>query len=112
MWVRPAYHRDVWAAGDERRLINLDHYRIVRVTFGAFGGKGQEGWAVEAITETADRSASTSEIQGRTALLAVVPTEDAAVMLFERVQHGVAAGSPLVDLHLAPPDGPPGPVRE
>jgi hypothetical protein len=23
MWVRPAYHPDVWPAGDSRRLINL-----------------------------------------------------------------------------------------
>jgi hypothetical protein len=105
MWVRPAYHRDAWTAGDDRRLINLDHYRIVRVTFGAFGGRGPGGWAVEAITETMDRSASTSEIQGRTALLAVVPTEEEAGALFERVQQELASGSHLLDLHLAPPDG-------
>jgi hypothetical protein len=111
MWVRPAYDRDTWSEGDDRRLINLDRYRIVRVTFGAFGGPGPGGWAVEAITETADRSASTSEMQGRTALLAVVPTEDLAATLFERVQHGLAAGRPLVDLRRAPPEGRPGPAQ-
>jgi hypothetical protein len=104
-WVRPAYHRDVWPDGDDRRLINLDHYRIVRVTYGAFGPQGRAGWSGEAITETMDRSASTSEIQGRTALLAVVPTEEEAVALFERVQQELASGGRLLDLRPAPPDG-------
>jgi hypothetical protein len=100
-WIRPVYHRDVWPDGDNRRLINLDHYRIVRVTSGDFGPQGQRGWAVEAITETMDRSASTSEIQGRTALLAAVGTEALANRLFEHVQSALATGNPLLDLHAA-----------
>jgi hypothetical protein len=99
MWVRPVYDPDVWPDGDGRRLINLDHYRLVRATFGAFGAHGQGGWAVEAITETTDRSASASEMQGRTALLAAVATEAAAAAVFARVQQGLAAGVPLLDLH-------------
>jgi hypothetical protein len=99
MWVRPAYHHGTWTGGDDRRLINLDHYRIVRVTEGAFGN--QAGWAVEAITETMERGATASEMQGRTALLAAVPTEPMAAALFELVLRGLAAGSPLVDLHGA-----------
>jgi hypothetical protein len=101
MWVRPAYHRDVWTGGTDRRLINLDHYRIVRVVEGGF--RNQAGWAVEAITETVERGAVTSEIQGRTALLAAVPTERMAVALFELVQQGLATGSPLVDLRFDQP---------
>ena len=99
MWVRPAYERDVWPGGNDQRLINLDHYRIIRVTEAGFGSRG--GWAVEAIVETADRNTATSEIQGRTALLAAVPTEAAAIALFERVQQGLATGVPLLDLHGA-----------
>ena len=95
-WVRPAYQRDVWPDGDDRRLINLDHYRAVRVTRGAFPSRA--GWAVEAITETMDRSASTSEIQGRTALLAAVRSEELATRLLEQVQHALANGSPVLDL--------------
>jgi hypothetical protein len=101
MWVRPAYHRDAWTGGDDRRLINLDHYRIVRVTFGAFSGRGPGGWAIEAITETMDRSASTSEMQGRTALLAAVRTEALATRLFEQVQHALATATPVLDLQAA-----------
>jgi hypothetical protein len=100
-WVRPVYHRDVWPDGDNRRLINLDHYRIVRVTSGDFGPHGQSGWAVEAITETMDRSASTSEIQGRTALLAAVRSEALATHLFEQVQQALATGVPVLDLQAA-----------
>jgi hypothetical protein len=99
MWVRPAYHHGTWTGGDDRRLINLDHYRIVRVTDGAFGGQRPGGWAVEAIVETADRHTVTSEMQGRTALLAAVPTEAMATALFDQVQRGLAAGTQLLDLH-------------
>jgi hypothetical protein len=97
-WVRPAYHQEVWPDGDDRRLVNLDHYRIIRVTSGAFGPQGRGGWVVEAITETMERSASTSEMQGRTALLAAVRTEELATRLFEQVQHALANGSPVLDL--------------
>jgi hypothetical protein len=100
-WVRPVYQRDVWPDGDDRRLINLDHYRIIRMTFGAFGPQAQGGWAVEAITETMDRSASTSEMQGRTALLAAVRTEALATRLFEQVQHALATDTPVLDLQAA-----------
>jgi hypothetical protein len=96
MWVRPAYHRDVWPVGDSRRLINLDHYRIIRVSTGAFGPSG--AWAVEAFVETMDRATVTSEMQGRTALLAVVPTEALANELFEQVQTALLKRSPLLDL--------------
>ena len=99
MWVRPVYHRDVWPDGDHRRLINLDHYRIIRVSSGAFGPGG--GWAVEAFVETMDRAAVTSEIQGRTALLAAVRTEELATGLFERVLDALARGCPVLDLHAA-----------
>jgi hypothetical protein len=97
MWVRPVYDQHVWPDGNDRRLINLDHYRIVRVTEAGFGSRA--GWAVEAIVETTDRNTVTSEIQGRTALLAAVPHETAAVALFERVQQALAANHPLLDLH-------------
>ena len=96
MWVRPVYDARVWPDGDDRRLFNLDHYRIVRVTEAGFGARA--GWAVEAIVETTDRHTVASEIQGRTALLAAVPSEAAAVALFERVQQGLATGVPLLDL--------------
>jgi hypothetical protein len=99
MWVRPHYHPDVWPDGDRRRLINLDHYRIIRVSSGTFGPG--HGWAVEAFVETMDRDAVTSEIQGRTALLAAVRTEEQATGLFEQVQHALAKGSPVLDLHAA-----------
>ena len=66
MWVRPVDDARVWPDGDDRRLINLDHYRIVRVTEAGFA---RAGWAVEAIVETTDRNTVASEIQGRTALL-------------------------------------------
>jgi hypothetical protein len=99
MWVRPTYQRDVWPDGDSRRLINLDHYRIIRVSSGAFSPQG--GWAVEAFVETMDRTAVTSEIQGRTALLAAVRTEELATRLFEQVQNALVEGSPALDLHAS-----------
>jgi hypothetical protein len=99
MWVRPLYQPEVWPDGDHRRLINLDHYRVVRVSSGTFGPG--HGWAVEAFVETMDRAVVTSEIQGRTALLAAVRTEDLATSLFEQVQHALAKGSPVLDLHAA-----------
>ena len=100
MWVRPVYDQHVWPDGNDQRLINLDHYRIVRVTEAGFGSRA--GWAVEAIVETTDRNTVTSEIQGRTALLAAVPNETAAVALFERVQQALATSVPLLDLHGFP----------
>jgi hypothetical protein len=99
MWVRPTYHKDVWPDGDSRRLINLDHYRIIRVSTGAFGPGG--GWAVEAFVETTDRTTVTSEMQGRTALLAAVPTEALADELLEQVQAALLKGSPLLDLQAS-----------
>jgi hypothetical protein len=45
-----------------------------------------------------DRSASTSEMQGRTALLAAGRTEELATRLLEQVQHALANGSPVLDL--------------
>ena len=61
--------------------------------------------------ETADRNTVTSEMQGRTGLLAVVPTEALAVALLERVQQGLAAGRPCIDLRGVPAgdDRAPGP---
>ena len=107
MWVRPAYDRDVWPDGDDRRLVNLAHYRIVRVTAGGLGPRA--AWAVEAIVETADRNTVTSEMQGRTALLAVVATEARAAALLEQVQAGLAAGRPCIDLRDASPGEDPAP---
>ena len=31
MWVRPGYYRDLVRDRDSRRLINLDHFKSVRV---------------------------------------------------------------------------------
>jgi hypothetical protein len=103
MWVRPAYRHEAWPAGDDRRLINLDHSRAVRVTRGAFPPRA--GWAVEAIVETADPNANVSRTQGRTALLAAVPTERLATGRFDQVQRALAAGTQLLDLRPGPHEG-------
>lgn len=100
MWVRPAYHRDMWPQGDDRRLINLDQYRIIRVVRGDFP-KGV-GWAVEAVVETTADGAqpSTERRLGPTALLAALPydSEELATRLFELLQERLLGGHGFMDL--------------
>jgi hypothetical protein len=102
-WVRPAYHRDAWPAGDDRQLINLDQYRVVRLVRGTFGDRA--GWAIEALVETMTDEALRAPMHGRTALLAVLPAEaeERAATLLAQLQERLAAGARVIDLNVELP---------
>jgi hypothetical protein len=102
MWVRPALHKQVASAGDDRQVLNLDGYRQVRVVRAQPHSAGPTRWLLEAVREGAAGPAAGEEpvpaARSLADVLAVVPTEALANACFDALAAGLQGGAALVDL--------------
>jgi hypothetical protein len=94
MWVRPGYYRDLVRDRDSRRLINLDHFKSVRV-IAVTPDMQTPYWAIEAIGQT----------RAEDELLAALRTEEEARDAFTQLSDGLGVGKGFLDLsQLVPTD--------
>ena len=57
VWIRPGYHRDAWPEGDDRRLVNLEDYYLIRVSE-TRPEEGKTFWIIEALTHRVSNTPS------------------------------------------------------